>query len=195
MNTVLIGGLDAKTEIAREVEHARIVLQHLSDDFADTGLAAVANQAREQDAAQATALDVRAYDNSKLGPVPERIAGDARHAQGAARVVDGDEGHLTLVVDLRETGQLGVLGLADHAEKTKPDVLGLETVEELTMGRLVFWTNGPQRDFPLAEGQALDQVGWVRGDGRPRSRASLRASQLHACIEGNHALHRRPAED
>ena len=66
------------------------------------------------------------------------------HAEGLVFLVRrvGDEGHLAVVVDLREPGELGVRRLANRAEEAEVEVFRLEALEEAAVGGLVL---GPDR--------------------------------------------------
>ena len=122
--------------------------QHLPHELARPALAAVSDQLLEQGTAQAKALPVGADDDGELGFPVVRIRDRAHDAERLACLSRGvgDEGHLPLVVDLREASELRAGQLAHHAEEAEVDVVRIEVLEEAAVGRLVLGADGTDDD-------------------------------------------------
>ncbi len=99
-------------------------------------------------------------DHRELRRLPAGLPHQPRDAQRLpARLADGDEGHLPVVVDLRHAGDLLVRQAVQRREEAEPDVLGREAAEEIPMCRRVLRPDRAQDQRVARDHHPLDPSG------------------------------------
>ena len=103
--------------------------------------------------------------------------------------VEQDQGHFTVVVDLRQPRRHPVVELLDVRKEAQPSIFRRLTANELLQRGLVFGTDRPQRQHPaVARPDRLFELGRVRADRQTRVRRLV--GRCHPDARGNrqHAL-------
>ena len=121
-----------------------------------------------------------------------RVGHRARHAQGLGLAVGagggGDEGHLAVVVDLRQARHLAARELGDVVEEAVDEVLAGEPRQEGVVRRLVLGADRAQQDrAAVAQLRGLLERLRVGLDRQPVFVDGGRA-QAHVGVEGLHAV-------
>ncbi len=105
----------------RELQHARVGGEHIADEHSNAALPAVSDDLLHQSRAESVSFEIGAYQHRKLGELVVGIGlcpHDTQcHAMACVVFTNGDERHRTLVVDLREIGQIAGRQFLHRAEE------------------------------------------------------------------------------
>ena len=118
-------------------------------------------------AGEAPALHGGVDEHGELALAGGGVAYEAGDAMGVGGgFVDGDEGHLAVVVDLGHAGDLLGREFAEHVEEAVADVLGGQAAEQGGVGLGVLGADGAdEQGGAAAQGDAPGEFGGVGGDG------------------------------
>ena len=102
-----------------EADHAMVLAQDVADHALDAALAGIVQHVAQQQLAIAAALAIRRDDQRELGLLEARIGGEPADAQQLF-TVEQQEGHLAVVVDLRQPRRHLVASARAAAEEAQP---------------------------------------------------------------------------
>ena len=145
-----------------------------------------------QQLAQAAALEVGAHDDGELGLLVVGVGHGAGHAQGflpACRVRGGgDEGHLALVVDLRQPRHLGVADAASAVEEAQAHVQRVQALDESGVLGFVLGPDRAQHQCSALPGDGFHQLLRVGPDGKALRASGGRGADPHPGVQREGAL-------
>lgn len=143
-----------KVETSNQASEALVVHQGFTDELLGSTTAAIVDELLEKDWAKPLSLDVGAHDDGEFGGSVVRVRDCTRYSESldppAFALAGSDECHSPIVVDLRQTRELGALQLAYAHEDSIANIVRVD------LARRTVWVHADEAKGCEAIGVSLN---------------------------------------